>query len=138
MDIKPRTLHDPVLIGNYSLQIYLQYAQDSAVLGFSVGAEGAPPRYFPIYGSTYRGIPDVTLDVFSSNDGQELWILSSWPGYDVLAYYPIGSDRCVTAYGELDSVSNTMPTSIAGTSRRIPDMDAKSAKRILSVPYTNK
>ena len=38
-----------------------------AVLGFSVDNASGKQRYFPMYGSTYRGLPAVTLEVFVSS-----------------------------------------------------------------------
>ena len=122
-------------VGARSVQFYVHYGYDNAVLGFSVASQAGRPRYFPMYCSTYRGMPPVTLDVFLSDTQEEMWVLSSWSGYETLAYYRVGSDRCMTGYGENSYSDTPTPESIGGGSKHFPDMGPARAKRTATITY---
>lgn len=90
-----------VRVGRESAEFYIVYGFDSAILGFSVSAGAGPARYFPIYASTNRGIPSVVLDVFTSKSEEEMWVRSSWPGNEILAYHRVGAETAITQWGEI-------------------------------------
>jgi hypothetical protein len=122
-------------VGAHSVQFHVHYGYDSAVLGFSVDSHAGRPRYFPMYCSTYRGMPPVTLDVFLSDTQEEMWVLSSWSGYETLAYYRVGSDRCTTGYGENSYFDTPTLQSIGGSSKRFPEMEPARVKKIATITY---
>jgi hypothetical protein len=129
------TVLGTVQIGTHRLQFYVDFGPDSAVLGFA--AEGGPGgrRYFPLYGSTYRGLPSVTLDVFASKSGEEVWVRSSWPGYETLAHHRLGTDRCTTRYGEVASFGEPTPASFGGGTGSFPAMDAAAVSHVATLGY---
>lgn len=132
---KPDVVLDSIEIGLRSVQFYIDFGTDSAVLGFSIEGSSGQQLYFPVYGSTYRGLPAVTLDVFVSDSQEEMWIHSSWPGYEILAYHPIGTDRCITPYGEIHSFDEPTPESLSGGVRRFPEMDIKKVTKVATLKY---
>ena len=89
-----------VQIGKESTELYIAYARDAAILGFSVST-GGPSRYFPMYTSTDRGIPSVVLEVFASKSEEEMWVRSSWSGGEILAYHRVGADNALTQFGNV-------------------------------------
>lgn len=132
---KPDVVLGSVQIGSRSVQFYIDFGIDSAVLGFSVESSSGQQRYFPIYGSTYRGLPTVTLDIFVSDSQEDMWVHSSWPGYEILAYYLMGTDRCTTLYGEIYSFDKPTPESLGGGARRFPEMDIKKVSKVATLKY---
>jgi hypothetical protein len=135
---KPDVILDSVQIATYSLQFYVDFGADTAVLGFSVENESDRPQYFPMYASTYRGLPAVTLDVFVSDSQEEMWVHSSWSGYEILAYHRIGTDRCMTRYGEIVSFDKPIPESLGGGTRRFPEMDIEKVSKVATLTYDKK
>lgn len=131
---KPDVTLESVQIGERRVRFYVDFGQDSAVLGFSFD-ELAGRRYFPMYGSTYAGLPSVTMDVFVSKSGEEMWVRSSWKGYETLAYHRIGTDRAMTTYGEMASFSVPTPAALGGHGARFPEMDASRVSRVATVRY---
>jgi hypothetical protein len=131
---RPDKILGSLTVGAQSLQFYVDFGADSAVLGFSTANQAGQPRYFPMYCSTYRGLPAVTLDVFLSEDQQKMWVLSSWKGYETLAYHRIGSDRCTTRYGENAYFTTPTPPSIGGGGKP-PAMDPSQVKKVLTITY---
>ena len=121
--------------GGHGVEFYIDYGNDSAVLGFALRDTGKPARYFPVYGSTHRGMPPVTLNVYLSDTEEEMWVQSSWPGYAVLAYYRFGDERCMTCYGEVLSCDVPTPQSIGGGSGRFPPMDPARVKKALTLVH---
>jgi hypothetical protein len=132
---KPDIVLEILNISSRSVQFYIDFGTDSAVLGFSVESSSGQQRYFPMYGSTYRGLPAVTLDVFVSDSQEEMWVYSSWPGYEILAYHLMGTDRCVTPYGEIHSYDIPTPDSLSGGARQFPEMDIKKVARVATLRY---
>jgi hypothetical protein len=130
----PDVVLGTVEVGDRPIQLYVDFGTDSAVLGFAVG-DGAERRYFPIYGSTYRGMPAVTLEVFASEDGRELWVRSSWPGYDVLAHHRLGTDRAMTRYGTVTALGTPSPERLGGGAGDFPAMEPSKATRVASFEY---
>lgn len=135
---KPDVLLESVQIGTRSAQFYVDFDADSAVLGFSVENDSGQQRYFPMYGSTYRGLPSVTLDVFVSDSQEEMWVHSSWSGYKILAYHRMGTDRCMTRYGEITSFDKPTPESLGGGTRRFPEMDIEKVSKVATLTYDRK
>ena len=131
----PDMILDSLQTGANRIQFYIDYEPDSAVLGFVVKDQTERPRYFPIYCSTYRGLPPVELKVLLSEAEEKMWVLSSWQGYEVLAYYRLGSDRCTTCYGENTASDTPTPQSIGGGSKGFPDMDRAHVKSVLTIKY---
>jgi hypothetical protein len=103
-------------IGKETAEFYIAYTFDAALLGFSVAnASGSgPARYFPLYASTHRGIPPVTLDVFVSESGEEMWIRSSWQDSETLAYRKSGEDTAITPFGQIKYLDRPMPEHLSG------------------------
>lgn len=137
---KPSIVLESVRVGNRSIQFYINFGVDSAVLGFSVENDAGQQRYFPMFGSTYRGIPSVTLDVFVSNSQDEMWVLSSWPGYEILAYHRMGTDRCMTRYGEISSFDKPTPEILGGGTgiKSFPAMDMNKLSKVGTLTYDGK
>ncbi|MEJ2168174.1 MAG: hypothetical protein P8X90_21850 [Desulfobacterales bacterium] len=132
---KPDIVLGSVQIDTRSVQFYVDFAEDSAVLGFSVENNLGRPLYFPMYGSTYRGLPSVTLDVFVAHSKEEMWVHSSWTGYEILAYYHLGTNRCITRYGDIAASDKPTPESLRGGTRRLPEMDIEKVFKIATFKY---
>jgi hypothetical protein len=111
-----------VRIGQEVTALYIAYGIDSAVLGFSTSTDAGPIRYFPIYASTYRGIPPVMLDVYASKSEEEMWIRSSWPDNAILAYHRVGADTAKTQWGEMKSIKLPMPDHLSGGALPFPGL----------------
>lgn len=135
---KPDIILESVQIGNHSVQFYINFGADSAILGFSVKNGRGQQRYFPIYGSTYRDIPSVTLDIFTSDSKEEMWVFSSWSGYEMLAYYRMGADRCMTQYGEITSFDKPTPEILGGGIKQFPHVDINKLSKIATLKYGGK
>lgn len=119
----PDMILDSVQLDAHTMKFYIDFVTDSAALSFSVADSTGNSRYFPMYCSTYRELPAVYLDVFVSDNQEDLWVYSSWPGYEILAYYKRGSDTCMTRYGENIFSTTPTPESISGGSKNFPEMD---------------
>ncbi len=103
-----------VRVGDEVERFYVAYGFDSAVLGFSVSVDAGPMRYFPIYGSTNRGIPSVTLEVFASRSEEEMWVRSSWKDNAILAYHRIGAETVIAEWGEMKFIEKPLPEVLSG------------------------
>jgi hypothetical protein len=132
-DRKPDKIIGSLQVGTNSLQFYIDFGIDSAVLGFLVINDTNAPWYFPMYCSEIRGIPAVTLDIFESYSNDEIWVQSSWPGYPVLTYYRVGSDRCVTRYGEYVYCGKPIPDSVGGKHGTFPEMDPEKVWKVSTI-----
>lgn len=118
-----------VRVGNEVLSFYVAYGWDSAILGFSVSTGVGPVRYFPIYGSTDRGIPSGVLEVFASKEEDEVWVRSSWKDNEMLAYHRVGSDTTQSGWGELKFFDSPMPDSIGGGPLPFPALPATAVRK---------
>ena len=132
---EPDVVLETLQIGAHCVRVYVDFGTDSAVLGFSVEDDPGHQRYFPMYGSTYRGLPSVTLDVFVADSKGEIWVHSNWPGYENLAYHRLGSDLCMTQYGEITSSDKPTPEIIGGGTSRFPAMDTEKVSKIATLEY---
>jgi hypothetical protein len=121
-------------VGSRSIAFYVAYGADSAVLGFSVSDATSPLQYFPLYGSTYRGLPSGTFDVFLSKDEAKMWVRSSWKGWETLAYHRFGSTTCMTQYGEVAARNDPMPSNLGGFGE-FPAMDEANVTKALTMTH---
>lgn len=127
-------------IGKESIEFYIAYAPDAAVLGFSVvsndGGGAEPARYFPLYASTHRGIPPVTLDVFASkSEDPEMWVRSSWKDSETLAYRKAGAGTAITQFGETKSLPDPMPSHLSGGPIPFPPLAMDTAVKKASFKH---
>jgi len=122
------TLGD-VRAGNELLSFYVAYGWDSAILGFSVSTGVGPVRYFPIYGSTDRGIPSGVLTIFASKAEDEIWVCSSWKDNEILAYHRVGSETIVSGSGEMKSFDTPMPDYFSGRPLPFPALPKSAVKK---------
>ena len=136
--MKQDLLLQSVQINSRLVRFYIDFGPDSAVLGFSVENSSGQQRYFPMYGSTYRGLPAVTIDVFVADSLEEMWVHSSWSGYETLAYHRMGTDRCITRYGEIASFDKPTPESLGGEAKRFPEMDTEKVSKVVALKYDKK
>lgn len=124
-------------IGADTLYFYIDADEDCAILGFSVRIGSAGMRYFPLYGSTYRGIAPVTLDLFASKSLEEVWVRSSWTGHEILAWYRTGSDTCLTRFGEIASSDRPFVNSLAGSVPQFPSLDTAESVHIATLSWSS-
>ena len=134
-DPQPDIVLESVRVGEREVTFYVDFESDSAVLGFAVADDSGRRRFFPMYGSTYRGLPAVTLDVYVSVSQDELWVRSSWPGYETLAYHRMGTNRCITRYGEITAFAVPTPDRISGAAKPFPAMDLEAMTMTASIVY---
>jgi hypothetical protein len=118
-----------VRVGNETLSFYVAYGHDSAILGFSASTGAGPVRYFPMYGSTDRGIPSVVLEVFASEAQDQIWVCSSWKDDHILAYHRVGSETAQTGWGELKFFDTPTPDSIGGGPLPFPALPKTAVKK---------
>ena len=134
-----------VKIGEQSISLYVDYGTDSAVLGFSTRSDSVTPgdaidtdssesvQYFPLYASTYRGLPAVVLDVFVSKAEDEMWIRSSWVGYETLAHYRLGSGSATTRYGNVAAINTPTPVVLSGSPIAFAKMDENAVTKVATI-----
>ena len=132
-------------IGEHSIDLYVDYGNDSAVLGFTTSNDlatsdnaadmddSAAAKYFPLYASTYRGLPPVVLEVFVSKKQDEMWIRSSWKGQETLAYYRLGSSSATTLYGNVAAINTPTPAFLSGSRIAFPEMDEEEVSKVATV-----
>jgi hypothetical protein len=111
-----------VRIGDEETEFYIAYGPDEAILGFMVPDKTGGQRYFPMFASTYRGIPPVVLDIFASKAEDEMWVKSSWPGSEILAYRRTGADTAITQFGKVAALKEPMPSDLSGGGIPFPEM----------------
>lgn len=126
-----------VAIADTSTDFYIATGSDSAVLGFSFRTAGADIHYCPMYGSTYAGIPDVTLTVFATRGQKEMWVGSSWPGSETLASHRLGSSHWTTQYGETSS-DTPVPQTMSGDAASIPTRKNDQVAELATFEYQKK
>ena len=123
--------------GRIDMLFYVELGADSGVIGFSVAGATGQRTYFPLYASTYRGLPEGTLTVLTSPEEDAVWITSSWPGYELLGYHRIGTDICLTRYGAIHGLSTPMPDVLGGDTTPIPTLDRNTAKKLATLTIPN-
>jgi len=114
---------DAVAIGAHSMEFYVHYTLDAAILGFAITDGAGVRQYCPMYGSTYRGLPAVSLEIHASESREEVWVTSTWKGYESLAYHRFGSGSCITGYGDQLLLSTPNPGSLSSSSATMPPLD---------------
>jgi hypothetical protein len=116
------------MVGRHALTFYVWLGTDSATLGFWVTHIDGGRKYFPMYVSTYRGMPQGVLTAFTSAEDEGIWIASRWPGYEVLGYYRPSTNSCVTRYGVISALDVPMPDVLGGDVQSIPALDRDEAR----------
>jgi len=76
----------------------------------------------PIFASTNRGIPSVVLEVYTSKSEEEMWVRSSWPDDEILAYHRVGADTGITQWGDMKFLKDPMPDHLSGGSFPFPEL----------------
>ena len=122
-------------IDDVSIKFLIAYSGDSAILEFSVAKSGGRERYVPLFGSTYRGIPAVTLKVIVSKLKDEMWVQSSWPDSAVLAYYRLGADTATTPFGTMGLLDTPFPKFLSGGPEGFPQFDPSNVWTLVSFYY---
>lgn len=84
-----------------SLEIYVYFEQDLATLGFAVTPhDGQSKRYYPMYVSPSRSLPDGTISILIPADLEdELWIYTSWPQWESKMHYDLSKHVCRNGRG---------------------------------------
>ncbi|MGL5009040.1 MAG: hypothetical protein ACRC6I_04110 [Paracoccaceae bacterium] len=121
-----------VQVGDHQAGFVIGYGPDAAVLMLSVAGADGMPGYVPLFASTYRGIPAVTLDVFAAKAGDAIWVQSSWPGTEVLGYYRFGDAAALTPFGEQALLETAVPQGLSGGAVAFPPMEAGVVRKIAS------
>lgn len=132
-----RTVRDlgSVQVDDLPVKLLIAYSGDSALLVFSVAMGGGPERYVPMFGSTYRGIPAVTLNVIVSKSRDQLWIQSSWPDSAILAHYRLGADTAITPFGAMGLLDTPFPEVLSGAPEGFPPFDPNAVWTLASFYY---
>jgi hypothetical protein len=107
----------------------ITYVDDAAFLMLSVAGDDGKAAYIPLFASTYRGIPSVTLDVFASQAAGAIWVQSSWPGSEVLAYYKFGAATALTPFGEMALLDTATPQRLSGGPVPFPALDPQTVSK---------
>jgi len=135
---EPDEILGTFVIVSDTYSFYIDYGADSGVIGVMLERPEEPPVYFPFYCSTYRGIPDVRIDVWVNAAEDQIWVRSSWEGYEDLAFHRVGSDLCITSYGENGPILVPTPQSFgSGVGAKQPALPEFHVKNVLAVTHTN-
>lgn len=118
-----------VQVGENVVKLFIAYSGDAAVLDFSVTDGRRPEMFVPMFATTYRGMPPVVLDVYASRANDEIWVQSSWPGSEVLAYHRLGAATALTAYGEVTLLATAFPEFLSGGPVPFPEIDPAKVSR---------
>jgi hypothetical protein len=124
-----------VQVGAASLGVMITTSGDSALLELAISGDDDPTQYVPLFASTYRGIPSVTLDVYVAKSKDAVWVVSSWPDNAVLAYHKMGTDTAITAFGEMALLDAPVPEVLSGGPVPFPPMDPESTQKLASFYY---
>ena len=114
-------------VDKYTVKFQIAYGGDAAFLVFCVTDGKSPPKYAPLFASTYRGVPSVNLDIYASKSGDEIWVQSSWPGSEVIAYHRLGTNTAITQFGEMELLDSPVPQALSGGPIPFPELDQNSA-----------
>ena len=124
-----------VQVDDVSVKFLIAYSGDSALLAFSVAKNGGRERYVPMFGSTYRGIPEIVLDVIVSKLKDQLWVQSSWPDSRILAYYRFGADTATTPFGTKGLLDTPFPEFLSGGAVGFPQFDPGGVRTLATFHY---
>lgn len=116
-----------VWVGDHKVSVVIAYQADSALLAAVVPGNDSNPRYIPLIGSTYRGVPSFRLDVLSPNSGNEMWIRMSRPRSEVLAHYRFGAETALTQFGRVKLLETLFPKHLSGGPVPFPKEGADAA-----------
>jgi hypothetical protein len=103
-----------VWIGDHKVSMMIAYQADSALLAAAVPGSEGNPRYIPLMGLTYRGVPSFQLDVLSPNSSDEMWIRISGSQSEVLAHYRFGDETALTQFGRVKLLETLFPKHLSG------------------------
>lgn len=107
-------------VSGQSVDLYVRFIPDGAALGFSLLDVDGSPRYFPLYMSTSRKLPDGELTVLISPSGDAMWFTTTWTGYELLGYHHFGDDYSVSRYGRVPGGGSPAPEVLGGDPAPIP------------------
>lgn len=124
-----------VQVDDVSVKFLIAYSDDSALLVFSVAKSGGREKYVPMFGSTYRGIPEITLNVIVSKFRDQLWVQSSWPDSEILAYYRLGADTATTTFGTRELLDTPFPKFLSGGPVGFPQFDPNGVRTLATFYY---
>lgn len=116
-------------IADTEVGLLIAYRPDAAILQLSIRGEGSSAQYLPLIVSTYRGIPPVDVDLYASDDDQEIWALSSLPGAKVLAHYRLGATTGLTAFGKTTLSDTAFPDFLSGGPLPFPVFDPQKVSK---------
>ena len=124
------------VLNKTTLEVYASYDYDCAVLGITVLTPDSEPRYLPLYGSTYRGLPPLKVDLHVSDDRDGLWVFVTWDGQpeELLEYFPLDNDGSPKLAPPDSSFSEPIPSSFGSYSNASRDRDPGSSI-VLSVKH---
>ncbi len=114
-----------VQVGNYAVLVKIAYQSDSALLAVAVPGSDGSSRYIPLIGSTYRGVSSFQLDLLSPDFNDEIWVWTSWPQRELLAYYRFGSETALTRFGRVKLLEMPFPQYLSGAPVRFPKEGAE-------------
>lgn len=117
-----------VWVGDRAVSVMIAYQADSALLAAAVPGSDGSPRYIPLIGSTYRGVPSFQLDVLSSDSNDEMWIRMSGPRSEVLAQYRFGAETALTQFGRVQLLETLFPRHLSGGPVPFPQEGADASR----------
>ncbi len=119
-----------VRVGDSTVRFQIASGGDFALLQLSVIGGDGVEMFVPIHASTYRGMPSVKLDVFTSRERDQIWVRSSWPDAPVLAWHRLSTETAVTSFGEVRLLGTPFPEVLSGGPVPFPDFDPAAAIRL--------
>ena len=117
-----------VRVGDRMVSVMIAYQADSALLVAAVPGSDGNPRYSPLIGSTYRGVHSFRLDVLSPHSSDEMWIRTSEPRSEVLAYYHFGAETALTQFGRIKLLETPFPEHLSGGPVPFPKEDPNASQ----------
>jgi hypothetical protein len=121
-----------VQVGNHEASLVIAYAEDAAILMLAVEGVGGTTGFIPLFASTYRGIPTVTVDILATRAGDAVWVQSSLAANEVLAFYRFDESTAVTGFGTLDLLSAPLPQTLSGGVGAFPAFDPQAVQKLAS------
>ncbi len=119
-----------------TLEVYASYDYDCAVLGITVSTPNTEPRYLPLYGSTYRGLPPLKANLYVSDNRDGLWVFVAWDGRpeEQLEYFPLDNDGSPKLTPPDSYSSEPIPSSFGSYRSPLRDREPNSSI-VLSVEH---